>query len=69
MHKFFWTNTGQTCTTTGLYTGATSISEILDLTIVPSSENTTTVCLADLTSGTVQTYTQSGTYTGLQPIV
>jgi hypothetical protein len=64
--SYTWSNTGQTYTTSGIYTGTTTncITEKLDLTITPITSNTTTVsaCGSYTWSVNSQTYTTSGTY-------
>ena len=63
---YTWANNGQTYTTSGVYTGATTncVTESLNLTINPSSTNSTSqsACDSYLWNGT--TYNTSGVYTG-----
>lgn len=66
--SYTWTNTGQTYTSSGIYTGTTTncVTEKLDLTITPNTINTTTTsaCNSYTWANTGQTYTSSGIYTG-----
>jgi hypothetical protein len=67
-NSYFWANNGQTYTTSGTYTGNSvdGITPTLNLTIVPSSTNTTTVNATGTYTwaNNGETYTASGTYTG-----
>ncbi|WP_298391463.1 MopE-related protein [Flavobacterium sp.] len=66
--SYTWSNTGQTYAQSGLYTGITTncVTELLNLTIVPSSITNSTIinCGSYTWSNTGQTYTQSGVYIG-----
>ena len=66
--SYTWAVTGQTYTSSGVYTGTTTncVTEKLDLTITPSTTNTTTATACDSYTWAVtgQTYTSSGVYTG-----
>jgi acetyl esterase/lipase len=61
-----YTTNGQTYTTSGIYTGTTENcdSYILNLTITPSSTNTTAASACDTYEWNGTTYTESGVYTG-----
>jgi hypothetical protein len=70
---YTWSVNGATYTQTGTYTGTSTnaqgctVNEILDLTITPSTSNTTVQSACDSYTWSVNntTYTQSGTYTSV----
>lgn len=67
--SYTWANNGQTYTTSGFYAGSTAncVTEMLDLTLTPSSVNTTTASACDsyTWANNGQTYTINGVYIGL----
>jgi hypothetical protein len=66
--SYLWANNGQTYTVSGTYTGnsVNGVTQILNLTITPSSTNTTIVNTTSsyTWANNGQTYAVSGTYTG-----
>lgn len=66
--SYLWENNGQTYTVSGTYTGnpVGGATQILDLTIIPSTTNTTTISASGsyTWANNGQTYTVSGIYTG-----
>ncbi|MBK8684176.1 MAG: fibronectin type III domain-containing protein [Bacteroidetes bacterium] len=71
--SYTWSVTGMSYTQTGTYTGTSvnsqgcTVDEILDLTITPSTSNTTVASACDSYTWSVDNmmYTQSGTYTSV----
>ncbi len=71
--SYTWSVTGMSYTQTGTYTGTSvnsqgcTVDEILDLTITPSTSNTTVASACDSYTWSVNStnYTQSGTYTSV----
>ena len=65
---YTWSNTGQTYITSGTYTGTTTncVTEVLNLTIIPSSDNNTaiTACGSYTWANNNQNYSESGIYRG-----